>query len=91
MLQMQPSRPHSSKLPKIRDRPRAAATRVEEIEPVDRLADPLEGEEPDCVNNSDERIEEIQPSPENSPEDNTGEWEEESIESFAEDVCSRKL
>jgi hypothetical protein len=26
----------------------------------------------------DERIEEIQPSPENSPEDNTGEWEEES-------------
>jgi hypothetical protein len=41
-------------------------------------ADSLEGEEPDCVNNLDERIEEIQPSLENSPEDNAGEWEEDS-------------
>jgi hypothetical protein len=64
--------------PRIKDRPWAAAARIEEIEPVDTLADLVEGEEPDGVNNSDERLEKIQPSLENPPEDNTGEWEEES-------------
>jgi hypothetical protein len=64
--------------PKMRDRTRAAAARIEEIEPADELADPVEEEKPDLLNDTDERIEENQPSPENSPEDNTGEWEEES-------------
>jgi hypothetical protein len=64
--------------PRIKDRPRVAAARIEEIESVEKLTDLLEEEEPDCVNDPEERIEEDQPSQENSPEGNTGEWEEES-------------